>query len=43
MTALINELAAQPGEGELLLVLDGYHLIDAQQLRAQGRRRAYPH
>ena len=43
VTALINELAAQPGEGELLLVLDGYHLIDAQQVRAQGRRRAYPH
>src|SRR6266702_744290 len=30
VTALINELAAQPGEEELLLVLDDYHLIDAQ-------------
>ena len=30
MTALINELAAQPGDGEVLLVLDDYHLIDAQ-------------
>jgi LuxR family transcriptional regulator, maltose regulon positive regulatory protein len=37
VTALINELAAQPGaaqpgEGELLLVLDDYHLIDTQQM-----------
>ena len=31
-TALINELAAQPGQDELLLVLDDYHLIDAQQV-----------
>ena len=30
VTALINELAAQPGDGEVLLVLDDYHLIDAQ-------------
>ena len=30
VTALINELAAQPGEGEVLLVLDDYHLIDSQ-------------
>ena len=30
MTALINELADQPGAGEMLLVLDDYHLIDAQ-------------
>ena len=28
--ALINELAADPGEDEVLLVLDDYHLIDAQ-------------
>ena len=32
VTALINELAAQPGDDELLLVLDDYHLIDAQQV-----------
>ena len=30
MTALINELDAQPGDGEVLLVLDDYHLIDGQ-------------
>jgi LuxR family maltose regulon positive regulatory protein len=29
---LINELAAQPGGDEVLLVLDDYHLIDAQQV-----------
>ena len=29
MTALINELAAQPGRDEVLLVLDDYHLVDA--------------
>jgi ATP/maltotriose-dependent transcriptional regulator MalT len=29
VTVLINELAAQPG-GELLLILDDYHLVDAQ-------------
>ena len=28
--ALINELAAEPGEDEVLLVLDDYHLIDSQ-------------
>ena len=28
-TALINELAAQPGRDEVLLVLDDYHLVDA--------------
>jgi LuxR family transcriptional regulator, maltose regulon positive regulatory protein len=28
--ALINELAAHPGEDEVLLVLDDYHLIDSQ-------------
>jgi LuxR family transcriptional regulator, maltose regulon positive regulatory protein len=32
VTALINELAAQPGGDELLLVLDDYHLIDTQQM-----------
>jgi LuxR family transcriptional regulator, maltose regulon positive regulatory protein len=32
VTALINELAAQPGDGGVLLVLDDYHLIDAQQV-----------
>src|SRR4249919_548636 len=32
VTALINELAAQPGDDELLLVLDDYHLIDVQQV-----------
>jgi LuxR family maltose regulon positive regulatory protein len=32
VTALINELAAQPGDDEVLLVLDDYHLIDAQQV-----------
>jgi len=34
VTALINELAAQPGEGEVVLVLDDYHLIDAQPVHA---------
>jgi LuxR family maltose regulon positive regulatory protein len=34
VTALINELAAQPGNGEVLLVLDDYHLIDAQPVHA---------
>jgi LuxR family maltose regulon positive regulatory protein len=34
VTALINELAAQPNEDELLLVLDDYHLVDAQQVHA---------
>jgi LuxR family maltose regulon positive regulatory protein len=29
VTALINELAADPGPDEVLLVLDDYHLIDA--------------
>ena len=28
-TALINELAAQPGDGEVVLVLDDYHLVDS--------------
>ena len=30
VTALINELAARPAEDGVLLVLDDYHLIDAQ-------------
>jgi LuxR family transcriptional regulator, maltose regulon positive regulatory protein len=30
VTALINDLAAQPSEGEVLLVLDDYHLIVTQ-------------
>src|SRR5580698_5956944 len=30
VTALINELDAQRGDGEVLLILDDYHLIDAQ-------------
>jgi LuxR family maltose regulon positive regulatory protein len=33
-TALINELAAPPGEDEVVLVLDDYHLIDAQPVHA---------
>jgi len=32
VTALINELAAQPGDDEALLVLDDYHVIGSQQL-----------
>jgi LuxR family maltose regulon positive regulatory protein len=32
VTALINELAARPGQDELLLVLDDYHLIDTPQV-----------
>ena len=34
VTALINELAAQPGEDEIVLVLDDYHLVDARQVHA---------
>jgi LuxR family maltose regulon positive regulatory protein len=34
VTALINELAAQRGDGEVLLVLDDYHLIDTQPVHA---------
>ena len=34
MTALINELAAQSGENAIVLVLDDYHLINAQQVHA---------
>ena len=32
MTALINELAARPGAGQLPLVLDDYHLVAAQSV-----------
>jgi len=32
LTALINELAGQPGDGEMVVVLDDYHVIDAQQV-----------
>ena len=34
VAALINELAGQPGAGEIPLVLDDYHLIDAQPVHA---------
>ena len=34
VTVLINELAAQAGDEEVLLVLDDYHLIDAQPVHA---------
>ena len=34
VTALVNDLAAQPGEDAVLLVLDDYHLIDAQPVHA---------
>ena len=30
VTALINELAGQPSDGDLLLVLDDYHLIESE-------------
>jgi LuxR family transcriptional regulator, maltose regulon positive regulatory protein len=30
VTALINELAAQPGDDEAVLILDDYHLIDVE-------------
>ena len=32
VTALINELATDPGPDEVLLVLDDYHLVDAGQV-----------
>jgi len=32
VTALINELAARPGAGEMPLVLDDYHLVEAQSV-----------
>ena len=34
VTALINELAGQLGADEMLLILDDYHLIDAQPVHA---------
>ena len=34
VTALVNELDAEPGGGEVLLVLDDYHLIDSQPVHA---------
>ena len=34
VTALINELAAQPGADEVLLILDDYHLIGSQPVHA---------
>src|SRR5262245_61742144 len=34
VTALINELVAQAGDEEVLLVLDDYHLIDAKVVHA---------
>ena len=34
VTVLVNELAAQPGEDEVLLVVDDYHLIEAQPVHA---------
>jgi LuxR family transcriptional regulator, maltose regulon positive regulatory protein len=34
VTALINELAAQPAESAIVLVLDDYHLVDAQPVHA---------
>ena len=34
VTALINQVAGQPGDGETLLVLDDYHLIEAQPVHA---------
>jgi LuxR family maltose regulon positive regulatory protein len=32
VTALINQLASQAGEGEVLLLLDDYHLIESQSV-----------
>jgi LuxR family maltose regulon positive regulatory protein len=37
VTALVNELDAAPGKGEVLLVLDDYHLIDSQPVHASLR------
>jgi len=34
VTALINELAADPGADEVLLVLDDYHLVDSEAVHA---------
>ncbi len=37
VTALVNELDTEPGKGEVLLVLDDYHLIDSQAVHASLR------
>ena len=34
VTALINELAVQPGQDEIMLVLDDYHLVSAEPVHA---------
>ena len=34
MTALINELAAEPARDQLLLILDDYHLIETPAVHA---------
>jgi LuxR family maltose regulon positive regulatory protein len=34
VTAVVNELAARPGDGEVLLVLDDYHLVDPGPVHA---------
>jgi ATP/maltotriose-dependent transcriptional regulator MalT len=34
VTALINELATQPGDDEAVLILDDYHLIDVEPVHA---------
>jgi LuxR family transcriptional regulator, maltose regulon positive regulatory protein len=34
VTVLVNQLAAQPDEGEALLIMDDYHLIEAQPVHA---------
>ncbi len=34
VTALVNELAVTPGDGQVLLVLDDYHLISSQPVHA---------
>ena len=34
VTVLVNELATRPGQDEIVLVLDDYHLIDAQPVHA---------
>ena len=37
VTALVNELDAEPGKREVLLILDDYHLIDSQAVHASLR------
>ena len=34
VSAVINELAARPGEGEMVLVLDDYHVVGSQPVHA---------